>query len=49
VVQKNDRSYKEEIRELKENKKLAGVQAQELDQEIGSETGESQGGGRWFR
>jgi hypothetical protein len=34
LVQKEDRSYKEEIKELKESKKLASADSQELEQEI---------------
>jgi hypothetical protein len=34
LVPKKDRSYKEEIKELKESKKLASSEAQELEQEI---------------
>jgi hypothetical protein len=34
LVPKKDRSYKEEIKELKESKKVASCEAQELEQEI---------------
>ena len=34
LVQKRDRSYKEEIKELKESKKLASCESEELEQEI---------------